>query len=74
MTEDIQIVISSDEALVLFALVARLNGSDLAFEDPAEQRVLWDLESALESALASVVANDYDERLSQSRDRVRDVE
>lgn len=60
---------------MLFALVVRLNEEDqIEFEDQAEQRVLWDLESVLESAVVATVASDYANRLRQARDRIRDVD
>jgi len=75
MSDEVEITLSSDAALVLLSLVARLNGGDhVEFEDQAEQRVLWDLESVLESAVAVTVASDFIARLRQARDRVRDVE
>lgn len=75
MSDEVEITLSSDAALVLLAFVARLNGADLVeFEDQAEQRVLWDLESLLESSVAVTLAPDYATRLRHARDRVRDVE
>ncbi len=39
--------------------------------DQAEQRVLWDLEAALESRLEAVVAADYSDHLHAARALVR---
>ncbi len=75
MTERIDLALSADSALVLFALLARVNDDQaIDFADQAEQRVLWDLEAALESSVAAVLAGDYDARLRLARDRVRDDE
>jgi Colicin D len=75
MSDEIAISLSSDSALVLLALISRLNeGDQVEFDDQAEQRVLWDLESVLEAAVAATVASDYLDRLRLARDRVRDVD
>lgn len=75
MSDELAISMSSDTALVLLSLVARLNeGDEIAFEDQAEQRALWDLEALLESVVAATVVSDYANRLRQARDRVRDVD
>ena len=42
----VSIELSGDEALVLFEWITRFNKrEDAEFEDQAEQRVLWDIES-----------------------------
>lgn len=64
----------NDEALVLFGVLHRLNAAQLRiFEDQAEQRVLWDLEAALETVLSEIVSPAYREALQRARDRVRDA-
>lgn len=75
MSEEISISLSRDQALVLFEWLARPGAGEqpAAFEDQAEQRVLWDLE-ALEKHLAEPFKSDYRERLAAARGRVRDVE
>lgn len=66
--------LSPDEALVLFEWVSRFNKSRApGFEDQAEERVLWDLEARLESALAAPFRKDYAETLADARARVRDA-
>jgi len=66
--------LSQDEALVLFEWVARFNKTRApAFEDQAEERVLWDLESRLESALVEPFRKDYADALASARARVRDA-
>lgn len=73
MSDDLSIDLSGDFALVLLALVARLNQSDdLVFEDQAEQRALWDLESLLESVLPTVVSVDFVSAVEAARSRLRD--
>lgn len=76
MAQDkISLELSSDEALIFFAWLHRFNQSDpKALEDQAEQRVLWDIESMLESALAAPFDDKYDELLAAARARVRDKE
>jgi len=75
MSDEVVLKLSSDAALVLLALVARLNESEaVRFDDQAEQRVLWDLEADLESAVPSVTSGDFNVQVQNARDRVRDVE
>lgn len=69
----VKIELSSDEALVLHAWITRFNkrrSND--FEDQAEQRVLWNVESLLEESLVEPFLEEYDSLLAQARDRVRD--
>lgn len=68
----VTLVLSSDEALVLFEWVSRFNAAENEFEDQAEQRVLWDLESMLDSALVAPLSPDYAALLGAARGRVRD--
>lgn len=75
MSDEVVLKLSSDAALVLLVLVARLNESEaVSFDDPAEQRVLWDLEADLEAAVPSITSGDFKAEVKQARDRVRDVE
>lgn len=75
-TNPIKIELSSDEALVLLKWGTRFNaGNHIAgshTSDQAEERVLWDLESILETQLAQPLSDDYEKRLSSARERVRD--
>ena len=61
---------------MLFEWLARTGSADqpASFADQAEQRVLWDLEAALEKHLAEPFKSDYRDRLEAARGRVRDVE
>ena len=72
----IKIELSKDEALVLFEFLGRLNKQniDTLFEDQAEQRVLWDIESTLEKALSEPFLDNYLELLNNARAQVRDAE
>ena len=64
-----------DEALVLFEWLSRFNQNEnVAFEDAAEQRVLFDLESKLESSLTAPLEPNYKEQLAEARRRVQGVE
>ena len=76
MADEISIGLSRDHALVLFEWLARTGASDqpAEFEDQAEQRVLWDLESTLEAVLTEPLNADYRERLQAARGRVRDLD
>lgn len=72
MADRISINLDDDGALVLYALVTRLNeADDPPVVDPAESRVLWDLEADLERTLDVVVADDYEARVLAARSRVR---
>lgn len=67
--------LSADEALVLFEWLSRFNHSEGGtFEDAAEQRVLFDLESKLESILVAPLKPDYKKLLADARYRVRGAE
>jgi hypothetical protein len=67
--------LTADEALVLFEWLSRFNQNDnVAFEDAAEQRVLFDLESKLESSLTAPLEPNYKGLLAEARSRVRGVE
>lgn len=69
----VQIELSPDEALVFFDWLSRANGSEkLRFQHQAEQRVLWDIECDLESALAEPLLPNYPELLEAARERVAD--
>lgn len=76
MAHEVSIGFSRDQALVLFEWLARTGTGEqpAAFEDQAEQRVLWDMEAALEKHLTEPLRSDYRELLEAARGRVRDVE
>jgi len=74
--EQIAISLSHDEALVLFEWLTRTGAGEqpAAFEDQAEQRVLWDLKSALESVLTEPLREDHRQLVAAARARIRDVD
>jgi hypothetical protein len=70
---DTTIILSGDEALVLFDLVSRyVDGSALEIVDPAEKRALWNLSALLERRLVTPFDPRYRERLEAARIRLRD--
>ena len=76
MENKITLELTTDEAVVLFELLSRINqksNTDL-FEDQAEQRILWNLESDLESSLADPFRADYENVVRKARKAVRDSE
>ena len=68
------ITLSQDEALVLDAWLERFNKDTKpeAFEDQAEQRVLWNLAATLEKQLNQPLQKDYSSLLQSARGRIRD--
>jgi hypothetical protein len=75
MNEGVSFDLSGDLALVLLALIGRLNEQEsIEFVDQAEQRAMWDLEALLESAVAATVAPDFEAEVRAARDRLRDTE
>ena len=71
----VTIELTHSEALVLFDFLARLNArDDFTFEDPAESRVLWDVESALEKSLIEPLNDNYDLLVKRARANVRNHE
>lgn len=71
---DINLKFTANEALVLFEWVSKFNEMEIekAFEDQAEERVLWDLESMLEEKLGVILQSNYKEALRLARNEVRD--
>ena len=73
MSENIQIEISKDEAIVLFEFLSRFSEEEiLQVEDQSEARVLWNILCDLEKLLAEPFAINYKEILQKSREIVRD--
>ena len=73
MSGSVTLLLTSDEALVLFELLSRYsNSNQLAVEDQAEQRALWNLQCLLEGQLVEPFRSDYDDLLRNARDRLRD--
>ncbi|MFT3798374.1 hypothetical protein [Microbacterium sp.] len=75
MADEVLIGLSREQALVLFEWLTRtgVGGQPAVFEDQAEQRVLWDLESTLESLLTEPLREDYRELVADARARLRDA-
>jgi hypothetical protein len=74
MADDkVRLELSREEAIVFFEWLTRFNKADDArFEDQAEQRVLWDMEAMLETALVEPFESNYGELLARARAAVRD--
>lgn len=71
--DKIKIELSLNAALVFYEWLSRYNKAEnIQFEDQAEQRVLWDIEAILESALVEPFSGRYEEMLAQARAKVRD--
>ena len=74
---DIKISLSQDEALILFALLLRLNESEVLKSNKllahqSEQRVLWDMEADLEKIITEQFKSNYITLLNEARERVKD--
>lgn len=78
VAKKINIELTHFEALILLELVSRLNKTTqtkrFEFDDQAEQRVMWDIESILEKQLPEVFADNYTDIIKQARLEVRDKE
>lgn len=72
----VSIEFSKEEALVFLNWLFRFNENEQdksnSFEDQSEERVLWDLESILETVMDSTLKSNYGEMVSQARAIVRD--
>ena len=68
MNEKIALSLSTSEALVLYEWLAREEPSQHA--SGAEQRVLWDIEARLESALPMLFDADYQDQVTRARDDI----
>lgn len=75
-TDEITIKLSKDEALVLFDFLSRINDKELKeiFEDQAEQKALWILEGHLEKQLVEPFKPEYEDIISEARNKIRDEE
>jgi len=75
MNNRITIALSENEALVLFEFLARFcNDKTLQILDRAENRVLCDLHSQLESTLVQPLMPTYREQLESAREALRPTE
>ena len=63
------------EALVFFDFLARFNEQQgFPFADQSEQRILWNIEAALEKQLVDPLDAAYEELLKKARQAVRNGE
>jgi hypothetical protein len=67
----VTVTLSNDEALVLFEFLSRGACRELP-KDPAEERVLSDLECMLEARIDVAFRPDYGVLVEQARERLRD--
>ncbi|WP_375752728.1 hypothetical protein [Vibrio sp. HN007] len=73
MSKQVKITLTNDEAWVLFELTRRFSDKEvLAIEDQAEERALWNLCCIFEKSLHLESDIEYQEHISQCRDRLRD--
>ncbi|MBO9620562.1 MAG: hypothetical protein J7539_16175 [Niabella sp.] len=68
--------LSNNEAFVLLEWLAKFNQKEhpLLFEDQAEERILFDIESSLEKIMSEPFKENYLESLSRARQEIRDKE
>ena len=73
-SETVNLELSQDEALVLFALTSRFSDTDkLTIEHQSEERLLWNLCCWLEKELVEPSKANYSELLQQARERLKDA-
>jgi hypothetical protein len=71
--ESINLVLTHDEALVLFDFLSRFGETDeLKIEGRGEQQALWNLQCLVEKQLAGALDSNYRELVRQARARLRD--
>lgn len=72
----INIHFSREEALVFLEWLYHFNetSNKEGFNDQAEQRILWDLESLFESFVPEIFDPEYKKLLEKARSMVRDKE
>lgn len=71
--EDVPLVLSSDEALVLFEMLARARldvDTSITLEDRAERAVMWALQGMLEKRLVAPFQDSYLEQVRQAKERL----
>jgi len=73
MQDEVSLVLTKNEALVLFEFLSRYSESDrLDIVDQAEQRVLWNLTGYLEKILAEPFLSEWSDILEKSQGMLRD--
>jgi len=72
--DEIILSLGKDEAIVLFEFLAEFNENDQPdlFNDQADQRVLYDIESVLETVIDEAFSDDYLDVVAKARGNVRD--
>jgi hypothetical protein len=75
-SEEINIKLTKDEALVLFEFISRFNESEHKelFQDQSEQKMMWLIEGQLQKILAEPFRPDYKEIIDNARNNIRDEE
>jgi hypothetical protein len=71
----INIELTNDELIVLSDLINRLSDTDFLktfYEDQAEERALWNLDTILEKNTAEIFNKNYSEILQIARSNLRD--
>ncbi len=66
-SESVEVQLTAGEALVLFEWLAAANESDALVVDEAQRRVLWDLESQLETKLVEPFLPSYRALVDEAR-------
>ncbi|MEL6438192.1 MAG: hypothetical protein AAFQ80_02885 [Cyanobacteria bacterium J06621_8] len=73
MSNDIDISLTHDEALVLFEMMSRFSDTDkLSIEHQSEKRALWNLCCLLEEKMLEPFTENYEELLNEARERLKD--
>ena len=71
--DKVELMLTQDEALVLFDFLLRLNEQASApLADVSEKFVLWGVECLLEQQLSAAFSPDYPRLLAEARTRVRE--
>tara|TARA_R110002020_G_scaffold323714_2_gene539537 strand:- start:1214 stop:1450 length:237 start_codon:yes stop_codon:yes gene_type:complete len=72
-SEEINIKLSKDEALVLFEFVSRFNETEHKdlFQDQSEQKMMWLIEGQLQKILVEPFRPDYKEIIDNARNSIR---
>jgi hypothetical protein len=66
--QDIALKLNKQQALVFFEWLARVETLEPSiFQHPGEEKVLWKLQSQLESALVEPFAANYEDILTEAR-------
>jgi hypothetical protein len=75
-SEEINIKLTIDEALVLFEFISRFNETEHKelFQDQSEQKMMWLIEGQLQKILVEPFRPDYKEIIDNARNNIRDEE